>query len=144
MSYSTLDDLRALIPGDILIQLTDDESTGAVVASRVAEAIAQADGEIDSYCAGKYAVPFAVVPAVIKKCSVDMAIYNLYSRRVEELPPVRADRYRNALRCLEGIAKGTISPGVDPEPTAATGGDRIRSTKIDTQRAATRKKLKGF
>ena len=144
MSYSTIEDIKKLIPEVMLIQLTDDESTGAMGAARVAEAIAQADGEIDSYCAARYAVPFTAAPATVKKCSVDMAIYNLYSRRVEKIPETRADRYKNAVRLLEGIAKGAISIGIDASLPAPTGGDRIESTARAADRSVTREGLSGF
>ena len=65
-------------------------------------------------------MPFATVPGIVKKISVDIAIYNLYSRRVEVIPETRADRYKNAIRQLEGISKGVISIGVDPAPSAAS------------------------
>ncbi|MBE7415084.1 MAG: DUF1320 domain-containing protein [Deltaproteobacteria bacterium] len=122
--YCTLDDIKKLLPEESLIQLTDDEGQGTVDQGRVDEAIAQADAEIDSYCAVKYRVPFDPVPDLVKKCSVDLAIYNLYSRRVEEIPQTRTDRYRNAIRQLEGISKGTVSLGVDPAPSAASHGER--------------------
>lgn len=118
--YSALDDIKKLIPEETLIQLTDDEGIGTITQGRVDEAITQADSEIDSYCGGRYSVPFVTVPGIVKKISVDIAIYNLYSRRVEVLPETRADRYKNAIRQLEGIAKGVISIGVDPAPSAAT------------------------
>jgi phage gp36-like protein len=142
--YCTLDDLKKLISEETLIQLTDDESTGAVVTSRIDEATAQADGEINSYCAAKYEVPFVPVPEIIRKCSVDITVYNLFSRRVEEFPPARADRYKNAVRLLEGIAGGAISVGIDPEPAATTGGDRTESTKKERDRTVTRTGMEGF
>lgn len=144
MSYSTVEDLKELIPEEMLIQLTDDESTGSIALSRVTEAIAQADAEINSYCASKYAVPFLNVPETVKKCSVDLAIYNLYSRRVERMPETRTDRYRNAVRLLEGIARGTVSIGVDPEPKASGGGDRIESSKAVDDRTVTAAKIGGY
>lgn len=141
--YSTLTDIKKLIPEDTVIQLTDDENTGAVVESRVTEAIAQADAEIDSYCGGKYSVPFTTVPDIVKKISVDIAIYNLYSRKVEEIPETRADRYKNAIRQLEGISKGTISIGEATDPTpAAQGGPETNKTESD--RIFTRDNLGGF
>ena len=143
MAYSTLTDLKKLIPEITIIQLTDDENTGAVNQSRVDEAIAQADAEIDSYCGGRYAVPFTTVPDIAKKISVDIAIYNLYSRRVESLPETRADRYKNAIRQLEGIAKGLVSIGEQPEPPAPdTGGTQINVTSND--RVFTRETLGNF
>mgnify|MGYP001559306276 FL=1 len=143
MAYSTLTDLKKLIPEITIIQLTDDENIGAVNQSRVDEAIAQADAEIDSYCGGRYAVPFTTVPDIAKKISVDIAIYNLYSRRVESLPETRADRYKNAIRQLEGIAKGLVSIGEQPEPPAPdTGGTQINVTSND--RVFTRETLGNF
>jgi phage gp36-like protein len=145
VSYSTIDDLMKLIPEEILTQLTDDENTGAPVATRVEEAIEQADSEIDSYCAMKYTVPFDPVPEIVKKCSVDIAIYNLYSRRVEDLPPTRSDRYRNAVRQLEGIAKGAVSMGTGhaAEPQANRDESPV-NTKTAEDRMVTKSKMAGF
>jgi phage gp36-like protein len=143
MPYSTLEDIRKLMPEEVLVQLTDDEATGSVNQARVDEAIAQADAEVDSYCGGRYSVPFGTVPDVVRKLSVDIAAYNLYSRRVDEVPESRAERYRDAVRQLEGIARGLISLGVDPAPPSPS------ETGAETNRAAdgnvfTREKLEGF
>ena len=143
MSYSVLDYIKKLIPEDTLIQLTDDDGIGTVNQGRVDEAIAQADSEIDSYCGGRYSVPFATVPGIVKKISVDIAIYNLYSRRVEVIPETRADRYKNAIRQLEGISKGVISIGVDPAPSAATQSSN--TVEIATsEKIFSRDKMAGF
>ena len=114
--------------------------------ARVEEAIEQADSEIDSYCAMKYTVPFDPVPEIVKKCSVDIAIYNLYSRRVEDIPPTRLDRYRNAVRTLEGIVKGSISIGTGPAGRAA-GKQPTKvpaNTKTADDRTVTKSKMAGF
>lgn len=144
MAYSTLQDIKKAIPEDTLMQLTDDEGTGSVNASRVAEAIASADATIDSYCASRYAVPFGTVPAVVKKISVDLAIYDLYSRRVEEIPAARADRYKNAIRLLEGIAKGAITLGLDPAPEASADASTPECTKTEDDRIVTRTNMEGY
>ena len=143
MAYSTLDDIKKLLPEETIIQLTDDENLGVVNQGRVDEAIAQADAEINSYCASKYTVPFTTVPAIAKKISVDLAIYNLYSRKVDIIPETRAERYKNAIRQLEGISKGTISLGVDPAPAATTeGGAETNITTSD--RIFTKDSMGGF
>ncbi|MDN3515363.1 MAG: DUF1320 domain-containing protein [Candidatus Brocadia sp.] len=131
MSYSTLTDIKKLIPETTVIQLTDDENTGSADQSRVDEAIAQADAEIDSYCGGRYAVPFTTVPDIVKKISVDIAIYNLYSRKVEEIPETRAERYKNAIRQLGDIAKGIISIGEPEGDVPEAGGVQINTTTDD-------------
>ena len=144
MAYSTLTDVKKLIPEDTLIQLTDDEGAGVINEARVTEAIAQADSEIDSYLGIRYSVPLSPVPDVVKKLSVDMAIYNLYSRRVEEIPATRAVRYKNSIRLLEGISKGTVSIGEKIEPEEAVSGDQPQVSTSESDRIFTRDKLGGF
>ncbi len=141
--YSTLTDLKKLIPEETLIQLTDDEDIGVVNQGRIDEAIAQADSEIDGHCGAKYSVPFDPVPDIVKKFSVDLAIYNLYSRKVEEIPQTRADRYKNAIRQLERISDGKTSIGEDPEPPAHSEGG-IENTKTESDKTFTRKKMGGY
>src|SRR3990167_2072302 len=142
MPYSTLTDMKKLIPETAIIQLTDDENTGSSDLARVDEAIAQSDAEIDSYCGGRYTVPFTTVPDIVKKISVDIAIYNLYSRRVEEIPETRAERYKNAMRQLEGIASGKITIGEPDADVPESGGVKTNTTADD--RIFTKDKLSGF
>lgn len=117
MAYCALADILDQVDEQQLIQLTDDEDAGVVSEARVAKAIADADGEIDGYLGTKYTLPLAPVPAIIRKCSVDIAIYNLFSRRGGSTE-TRSERYKAAARFLEQVAKGSISLGVaDPDGT---------------------------
>lgn len=145
MAYCTKADIEKLIPATTVTEVTDDEGTGAEVAARVSEAIAQADAEIDSYCGGRYAVPFDPVPAIIAKCSVDMAIYHLYSRTQETMPETRANRYKDAIRLLAAISKGEITlgaQGADAEPSADAAVPECNKTADD--RIFTRTSMEGF
>jgi phage gp36-like protein len=143
MAYCTIEDIKTLLPEETLVQLTDDEGAGTMHPGRVQEAIAQADAEIDSYCNTKFTVPFADPAPIVKKLSVDIAIYNLYSRRGEKIPETRSERYKNAVRQLEGIAKGTIKLGKDPELAALTQGGP-EATKSATDRTFTKTTLGGY
>jgi phage gp36-like protein len=143
VAYSTLDDIKKLVPEEVLVNLTDDEDTGSVNQARVDEAIEQADAEIDSYCGGRYSVPFSTTPDIVKKLSVDIAIYNLYSRTLQDFPEVRRERYRNAIRQLEGISKGTVSLGVDPAPSAPTDS-AAETNKATDENVFTRDSMEGF
>lgn len=142
MAYSTIDDIRKLLPEQELIALTDDEALGVVNQGRVDEAIAQADAEVDSYCAVRYSVPVAPVPALLRKFSVDIALYSLYSRAVQSAPEVRAERYRATVRQLEGISKGTLTLGVEEAEAADSSGAETNKTE-DTS-VFTRKGMEGF
>lgn len=106
MSYSTLDDLKKILPEDTIIQLTNDEGADEVNVTYVTEAISLADGEIDGYIGGKYDVPLTSVPALIRRASGDIAVYIMYKRRVEEIPETRRTSYKDAIRLLEQIRDG--------------------------------------
>lgn len=130
--YCNVDDLGQALPLEILIQLTDDANLGVVGTGRIDEAVATAGAEIDGWCAARYLVPFVdPVPALIRKCAIDVAIYNLYGRRLETVPETRVARYKEAMRLLEKIATGGVelaSAPVAAQETASgasfTGNDR--------------------
>ena len=75
MAYCVQSDLTEAIHEDVLVDLTDDDNLGVVDASRVERAIADADAEINAYCGVRYSVPFDTTPALIRKLSVDIALY---------------------------------------------------------------------
>lgn len=153
MSYCTLDDIKQLLPEDVLIQLTDDEALNpaainpqtpahAPIIGRVEEAIETADAEVDGYCAVKYTVPLSPVPTVVSKLSVELAIYYLYSRRT--IPEKIEKRYDKAVARLKDIARGLLTLGVDPEPVASATADSAATNKTTGERVFTRDSLKGF
>ena len=121
MPYCTKDDLLKKRSQDELIQLTDDEGTGFIVDSIIMKNISEADGEIDSYCKKKYNLPFNPVPEIINKLSVDIAIYNLYSRRQDLTNEVVIKRYDDAIKFLKDIARGLVEISAESPPAAASG-----------------------
>jgi len=143
MAYSTKPDILNQIDEAKLIQLTDDERMGAVNDSRVARAIADADEEIDGYVGSRHPVPLAPVPAIIRKFSVDIAIYNLYRRR-DQVPETRGKAYENAISFLKQVALGKISLGAsDPEgnPPASDAPELASDNPV---RTFTRDSMSGF
>ena len=120
MAYSQLTDLQNVLQNDTLIALTDDEGLGTVNTPRVTECIAEGDSLIDGYCGARYVVPFGSggypVPVVVRSISVALAIHNLYARRVEEVPAVHENRYKDALQRLKDISNGEMTLGVHPAP----------------------------
>lgn len=143
MGYCTQDDVLDQLSEAQLIQCTDDNDTGSVDAAKVAQAIADADGEIDGYVGARYAVPLSPVPAIILKLAVDIAIYNLFSRR-DEVPENRAERYKNAIRFLEQVAKGGISLGADDPEGSPPATEAPRMSSQNPARIFTRRKMSGF
>ncbi|HAR97942.1 MAG TPA: DUF1320 domain-containing protein [Syntrophus sp. (in: bacteria)] len=142
MAYCAQADLEEQISPAELIELTDDAGSGSVDTSAVARAIADADAEIDSYCGGRYTLPFSPVPVMIRKLSVDIALYNLHTRRsFAKAPEERQKRYDNAIRFLRDVSKGLISLGAD-EPARTDTSNSVEMTGND--RIMTRDKMQGF
>ncbi len=136
-----MEDLLGKVSEGVLIECTDDEGTGQVDADKVNQAIEDATSEINGYCMARYEVPFNPVPPFIKKLAADIAIYNLFSRRgYDEDSADRSilDRYKNAVRVLENIAKGVITLG-QPQPPPETG-----VVIVSDERKFSRKKMEGF
>ncbi|MBW2673866.1 MAG: DUF1320 domain-containing protein [Deltaproteobacteria bacterium] len=130
MSYALKADILEQLDEDILIQLTDDTDAGTVDDDMVTRAIADADAEIDGYCGTRYDVPFSPVPVMIRKLSVDIAIYNLYARR-KGVPEDRQKRYDNALRFLRDVSRGLISMGSDAPAMDTDSGPEATTKKSD-------------
>jgi len=139
--YCTLTDMQEQIPESDLISLTDDADAGIIDTSVTDRAIADADAEIDGYCGKRYAVPFTTVPPVIRKLSVDIAIYNLFARR-QGAPEDRRNRYKDAIKFLENVAKGLVSLGEDdPDSTPSD----VQKPKISfSGRIFSRDKMSGY
>ena len=129
-----LADILDRLDEEILIQLTDDEGTGTVNEARVNKAITQADGEIDSYLSGRYTVPLATPPAIVNKLSVDIAIWNLYTRR-DKVDEARQKTYDAAVKLLTAISAGKATLGVDPEPSG--GEQQIKTSREKSDRTFT-------
>lgn len=111
--YCTLTDIRATVPQNDLVQLTDD-STPAVAVNQVNvdRAITDAGELIDGYLRGRYPLPLSPVPGLINTLAADVAIYRLYARRIKLTPPEGVtERYKNAQKLLEQIQSGKISLG---------------------------------
>jgi phage gp36-like protein len=131
MSYCTLDDIKNDISEAELIQLTDDEGTGTIDETKVADAIADADSEIDTYLRGRYDLPLDPVPRILKKLSVGIALYYLFHRRQIQNEAIK-ERYDNAVRLLARIAKGEVHlVEADGDAVAEEGGPQASKTEDD-------------
>jgi phage gp36-like protein len=139
--YCTIENITKQISEETLIQLSDDHGAGVVDDDTVEQAITTADATIDAYCQQHYTIPISPVPARIADLSVDIAVYNLYSRSDLAMPEVRKDRYNAAIRFLEKVAEGKIQFGADT-PAPADGNDSVEFTQQD--RIFTRTKMEGY
>ncbi len=151
MAYNTIDDILGEISGEILVQLADDGYTGITAAmvalaakgeslsaltpeeavaavetaANVGKALVRASALVDGYCSNLYDVPFASPTDFLRAIDLDIAVYNLFSRR-ESVPENRKDRNANAVKVLQGIAKGDIQMGASAKTAPQQVGQNIR------------------
>jgi phage gp36-like protein len=125
MAYCTSNDMKLLLPETMLISLSNDtQGATEINSTNVAEAIDQADREIDSYLviAGE-SVPMDPVPPLVANLSAKMAIWNLHLRKYFD-SEIWRKTYERCLKLLERIAEGKMSIGqeVTGETLPASAG----------------------
>lgn len=129
MAYTDLEHIKKRIPAKHVEQLTDDHGTGSIVTEIVDDAIATAQEEIDGYLKGRYPDDIADVdvPPMIQDIATTLSCFNLYGRKIGlTLPEALQMKYKNAVKQLERIQAGKISPFPEAdEPTV------IRSNKTE-------------
>ena len=134
--YCTQQDLVDRFGETELIQLTDTTGSGAIDATAVARAIADAEGEINTYLAKVVSLPLSPVPTIVTAAACDMARYRLYRDQLTE--PV-TQRYKDAIRLLGVIARGEIR--LDAEAVTANSAAPRHSAP---ERVFTADTLSGF
>ena len=78
MSYATVTDLELRLGKQTVIELTNPKTRADSINVPVAEAaIADAVGIIDSYIGQRVSLPLAIVPALVKTLTIDLAVYYL-------------------------------------------------------------------
>ena len=141
MSYITRSDLLDKLTEQQLVQLTDDEKTALANEPRIANAIADAESEVNGYVAVRHTVPVSPAPALLKSFSKTIAVKNLYSRR-QRVPENVREEYNNAIAQLKDIAKGLLTLGIDPAPAESTKGSSGET--FGPERVFDRDKMGGF
>jgi phage gp36-like protein len=130
--YATLQDLKARIGEPRLVQLTDigDPPTGLPDDAVAQRALDDADAEIDAALVGRYALPLATPPAVLKVHAVTLAHFRLLGAAATELDQAEAKHAREYLRDLASGKVPLLPPAVTSQPAGAgsvlfSPGDKV-------------------
>lgn len=118
--YATKPDMLTAFGTAELVQLTDFEQprTSAVVDAVLDAALVAASAEIDGYLVGRYALPLASAPAMLKNLCCAIARYRLMSAAPDA---AARQAYEDAVRYLELVAKGAINLVAPADVPAAAG-----------------------
>lgn len=118
MTYATQQDMIDRFAQVELVQLTDRNNTGSIDTTVLGQALADTDAAVDGYLASRYTLPLATVPKSLTRIACDIARYYLYDNAATE--EVR-NRYADALKFLQALAKGDITLGPDPAGAESAG-----------------------
>lgn len=126
MTYATQQDLIDRYGDTELIQLTDENRVGAIDATTVARALADADAEMNGYLAVRYTLPLASTPLVLTRFACAIARYLLHDQAATE--QVEKD-YKNALAFLKSVSEGKVDLGLNAvnQSTASAGGAQYKA-----------------
>lgn len=132
MSYITNGMIELRVGAAAYAQLADDDGDGVADAAAVDEIRLAAEGEVNSYLAGRYAVPvdlaaFPQLSGLVVSAVLDVAEYRLRLRR----PPVPLETLRRraeAVDWLTNIATGVLTLPVEGLATTTARGLVARAT----------------
>lgn len=140
MAYAVQQDITDRYGEAFLTTLADRNGDGIVDAAAVSKALADASTEIDSYLAARYPLPLAVVPEVLTRLAVDIAVYRLGYAPGAGADESKRERYEDAVALLRDLSKGTASLGIE-SPAPSVGGV---VTVAGSERLFTRDTMKGL
>lgn len=101
---------------DYLKDESSEEEKNKEIENMIAEAIQDASAEINAYLIKKYSVNQLKKSKVINKFCKDIALYNMLSRSGNDENSRENNyylRYKNAIKFLENVAKGSIELPID-------------------------------
>ncbi|MBN9528221.1 MAG: DUF1320 domain-containing protein [Alphaproteobacteria bacterium] len=122
MRYCDRADIGQSIPLTTLVNLSSDDPLAVDPDEAViTRAVDQADELIDAHLRGRYTLPLAPVPGVLRDIAVNLARHWLYSRRPEGngFPEAVTRTYKAGLETLVAIRDGKVTLGVSPGGPAA-------------------------
>lgn len=104
--YATIDDMIDRFGVEEIEALAPSkDGNGEVNTKEVEVALLDASDVINSYLAGKYALPLSIVPSQLKRICCLLARYNLY----KSVKPDDIEKdYENSIYYLKDVAKGIV------------------------------------
>ena len=124
--FADLAAMQARFEARDLLQLTDDENTGAIVEARIDAALDSADALITGYVARRHRNTAQLAGnAILRDVACDYAFYLLWRSNPPEWV---VERKKHALKQLEQIAAGTLLLDQGEETAPPRPGQILTST----------------
>ena len=144
MAYATVTEATDLYGEDYITLSVDRDDDGVIDTTAFSDALDQATSELDSYIGVKYDLPLVVVPSVLVRFCVDVAVY-VSCPNPAELTEEKIRRYDAAIKWAMGVAKGVVSLGtIDIPASANEEGGTVLTEPSASDRLFTRTKMSGL
>lgn len=145
MMYITVETLTTVFSQQILIQLSNDDARAtAVNVDVLQQAIKVASERIDASLRGRYRLPLAEVPEMLKHHALYLARHWLYARRPEsKMPDTVKETFAQTIKELEQIANGRLHLGL-PSLDDEKHGDLLQDSGEFRVKAPSRIDLGGY
>lgn len=128
MPYCTVEDMTSRFGEQELIDLSAPGQS-QMDTQVLDQAISDAQAEIDGYIGARYQLPLSPVPTVLVRLSCNIARYFLYNDQMTE---VVEKSYKDAIRFLSDVSKGSVQLGVNNLGESATQTDSLAEMQSDS------------
>lgn len=108
--YATVEFMTKRFGQREVIALSDREQTGEVDSTVLADALDEASAEIDTYLAGRYALPLDPQPKMLAGICCDIARYRMCGGETVMTEEIDK-RYKAAIAFLKLVASGDVTLG---------------------------------
>lgn len=106
-----------------VVRMTDADGSGRIDRELLVAKLVDAQAIVEAHLAGRYQLPLAEVPLIVKKAIADLARTSLYPNGA---PEGVGDEAKAAMRMLERIQSGQLAvPSATPLAPAAAGTDPV-------------------
>ena len=130
MTYATQTDLVDRFGETELAQRTNRVDGLTINTVVLARALADADAEIDSYLAIRYALPLGSTPVVLVRMAADLARYRLYD---DGVPDTVRQRYEDAVALLKRMASGEVKVAGSAALVVSSGSGNAVAARVPAQ-----------
>lgn len=137
-TYTTLDQIKAKLPHDFVVEALDDDGDGELDEAVLTLVLEDAATQVDARLGQRYAVPFdtADLPAIVTSASLTFVLETLYLRRghgTEEKNPFLAAANQTRKKLEEiGMGKGQLTPEAQrPKKSVAVFTEPSKTTSAN-------------
>lgn len=140
--YATVQDLELALGADILLRIADRDRDGIADAPLIEDSLLRASSEIDSAIGGRYRLPLARIPAILRSVAIDLAHFHLDHDPTDSL----VSRAKTARATLAALSAGKMTLDDAQLITDGAAPDERGSTENlpQVRQATTRLDMDGY